>query len=654
MDTISLVRAVLAWATEHHRASEPLAKTVLEWTRKHAHLLYPVTRTAAKRLNWTALKALARTSDAPESEPSEVMRLGNTLARLLELDEADTRILLSILAFEREPLFDDLAYVLWRELVDKMQLLQVLSGVPRMEAERRVRNHAVFRYALVEFDQGRNGRTDFWIRWSLEQLLDRMPEDEEGIIEALVGARSQAALDAGAFAHVEEFELLVRLLKGAATQGAPGISVLLHGPPGTGKTEMARSLAAAAGVACYGVGEMGSQVSEPSRDERIGALRLGHSLLRNRRDTVLLFDEMEDVIGDADKSSGGRTRRRPGSKVYMNRLVETGALPVIWTTNSIDGLDDALLRRMSMVVHMDYPAHRAAHALVERVSAEEGVAPSEAMLRLAGDARETATVARVSARAARLAGEDDGAPIARSLVRALRGGTLPQPGPGDIDLALYETDRPIGELCASLCRSGASDISMLLTGPPGTGKTALAHHFARALDRPLMVKRASDLLSKWVGGTEARIAAAFESARRDEAVLFFDEADSLLFDRTTARANWEVGQVNELLSWLDRHPYPVLAATNFDERLDPATKRRFVYKLALRSLSPGKAAGAWVRFFNRPAPAALARVERLTPGDFAVVARQIRHEGDLCDAAILARLCEEVAAKGGGAARMGF
>ena len=45
-----------------------------------------------------------------------------------------------------------------------------------------------------------------------------------------------------------------------------------------------------------------------------------------------------------------------------------------------------------------------------------------------------------------------------------------------------------------------------------------------------------------------------------DSLLLFDEADSLLFDRSTARTSWEVGQVNELLTWLDQHPLPVIAA----------------------------------------------------------------------------------------------
>ena len=88
-------------------------------------------------------------------------------------------------------------------------------------------------------------------------------------------------------------------------------------------------------------------------------------------------------------------------------------------------------------------------------------------------------------------------------------------------------------------------------------------------------------MSMWVGGTERRIAAAFAEARDTGAFLVFDEADSLLAVRRFAHRSWEVSQVNEMLTWMESHPLPFACTTNFGEHLDPATLRRFVFKVTL-------------------------------------------------------------------------
>ena len=158
-----------------------------------------------------------------------------------------------------------------------------------------------------------------------------------------------------------------------------------------------------------------------------------------------------------------------------------------------------------------------------------------------------------------------------------------------------------------------------------------------------------------MGGTEANIAAAFREARDNEAFLVFDEADSLLADRRHATRSWEVSQTNEMLTWMESHPLPFACTTNFADRLDPATLRRFVFKIALGYLAREQVAGAFRTFFDLDAPPAIADLAHLTPGDFATVRRKADILGCLAEPDTLAAMLQgECAAKPGHRRPIGF
>jgi len=169
-------------------------------------------------------------------------------------------------------------------------------------------------------------------------------------------------------------------------------------------------------------------------------------------------------------------------------------------------------------------------------------------------------------------------------------------------------------------------------GPPGTGKTAFAEILVEALDRELVARQASDLLSPYIGMTEHNLAALFSGIDTERSVLLLDEVDSFLADRRQAQRIWERTQVNELLQQMERYPGIFIAATNLMSGLDAAALRRFDFKIEFRALTVAQRLALFAREALKdagaPVPTQLSfhleRMDGLTPGDFATVCRQQR------------------------------
>ena len=198
----------------------------------------------------------------------------------------------------------------------------------------------------------------------------------------------------------------------------------------------------------------------------------------------------------------------------------------------------------------------------------------------------------------------------------------------DLAMLNVETRYEIPRVVQALQARGHG--TLCFYGAPGTGKTALGEHVATALDKPLLIKQASDLMSKFVGETEQSMAAMFKEAESEKAVLLLDEADSFLQDRRGAQRTYEVTEVNEMLQGMERYNGIFICTTNLLDRIDQAALRRFTFKIKFKPLTTQQRETMFVvealaGDAAAMTPAIRARLQvmdQLCPGDFAAVKRQ--------------------------------
>jgi transitional endoplasmic reticulum ATPase len=596
------------------------------------------------------------------------------LSALVGLSEVDCRILEFAVLISSHRALENAADWLGQLSSSKVfHALSVLLNLPEDDVRSSLSASGILtRSGLVSL--GRNGADT--LRGKLELLSDHFADhivscdtDPVALLRDTVLAGSPAELGLCDFEHIAASLAVLRpYLKSALASGRRGVNIYVHGEPGTGKSQLAKALAQDTGCELFEVASEDGNGDPVSGERRLRAFRAAQSFFSQRR-ALIVFDEAEDVFNDGEGFFGRKSTAQT-HKAWVNRMLEDNAVPALWLSNTHGGLDPAFVRRFDMVLALPVPPRQQRLRIIAQVCSDVLDAAGQARM-AESDMLAPAVVTR-AASVVRLIRDELGLPGASGAMALLIDSTLQAQGhavvmsgdptglPEIYDPAFIQADADLAQVARGLAQSGSG--RLCLYGPPGTGKTAYGRWLAGQMGVPLLVKRASDLMSKYLGESEQNIASVFRQAEQDGALLLIDEVDSFLQDRRGAQRSWEISQVNEMLTQMESFGGIFIASTNLMTGLDPAALRRFDLKVRFDFMNPGQASTLLCRYcgelnFDMPAPEQLVRLARLyalTPGDFATVIRQSRFRPIACVDALIAALEAECVLKEGASAGIGF
>ncbi len=398
----------------------------------------------------------------------------------------------------------------------------------------------------------------------------------------------------------------------------PPKGVLLHGPPGTGKTRLARAVAnesAAKFFLINGPEIMGSAYGESER-----RLREVFEAAAENAPSIIFIDEIDSIAPKRDQVSGEAEKRLVAQLLtLMDGIEPRQNTVVIAATNRPEAIDEALRRpgrfdREIVVGVPDQPGRReilgihtrgmplapdvdldelarrtygfvgADIAALTREAALEAVRRIMPKLNLADHTIPTEILDQLSVTLGDFANA-----LKRVQPSAMRevmveAPTLMWSDIGGLDAARDKLREGI-ELPLkhpeAFRRLGIRPAKgFLLYGPPGTGKTLLAKAAARESEANFIATKSSDLLSKWYGQSEQQIARLFNRARQvAPTIIFIDELDSLVPSRGGGLGEPQVTErvVNQILAEMDGleelQNVVLIGATNRPNLIDPALLR---------------------------------------------------------------------------------